>query len=137
MQAVRIHHLNQLEDKIYKPISDLNEAANGSMNFCLLAQRKVMRYTMGLCTLKEGMSRFSDGLVAMSTIWDGLKVLAKEIHEIEKTTCLDCNKLCAVPMAEPMLRALEGIRHEVGGLCLRCESEGNSPMEACEHTIPM
>lgn len=135
MQVLRSYHLDRLENEIYEPISHLHDAADDNEDFCPLAKDKVMRYIMGLCRMKGGMSRLSDGLVAMSMVWSDLAALAKSIAAIEKGACSDCDNVCNTPMAEPLARAAVRAAEEVGGLCLYCVKEDKSPLERCKHKL--
>jgi hypothetical protein len=132
MQLVRCHYLDRLENEIYKPISDLHDSTHGSFSFCPRAERKVTRYTMGLCGMKNGVCKLSETLLTLEMAWTGLSILASNIAEIEKSACTGCKKLCTVPMASPIDLAVAIESAQVVGLCLYCEKEGMAPTD-CEH----
>ena len=135
MQLVRTHLLGRLEANIYRPISELYDSAHDDLNFCQRAERKVMRYTMELCRMKDRACKLSDGVLALSMAWIGLETMARSLAEIEKVHCTGCKNVCSVPMAEPITRAAIEGPEEVGGLCLYCEKEGQSPLARCDHKI--
>lgn len=135
MQLVRSHHLDRLEADIYRPISDMYESAHGDVEFCHRAERKVMRYTMELCGMKNGACKLSDSVPALSMAWAGIEAMARNIGEIEKVPCTGCKQICTIPMAEPIARVAIDGPEEVGGLCLFCEKEGRSPFAQCSHKI--
>lgn len=135
MQFLRSHYLDRLEAATYKPISELYDSSHGSLDFCPRAERKVARYAMELCGMTDGVGRLSGGVLTLTMAWEALRAMARNISDIEKAPCQGCKQVCTIPMAEPIARATIDSSEEIGGLCLYCEKDGQSPSACCDHII--